>query len=103
MDRTEFLHRVKSALQDAYGPRLRGVILYGSEARGTAEPDSDIDLLVLLEGPVTWDDSKKSIRVLYHLVLEFGRPIHTVEVDPEVYEAQEWPLYRMVRKDGIPV
>jgi len=103
MDRSELLRRAKAALTDAYGPRLRGLILYGSEARGTAEPDSDIDLLVLLEGPVTWEDSKKSIRVLYPLVLELGRPIHAVEVDPAEYEAQEWPLYRMVRKDGIPV
>jgi len=101
MQRDELLKRVKSSLQQAFGDRLRGVILYGSEARGTAEPDSDIDLLVLLEGPVTWDDSKKSIHVLYPLVLESGRPIHTVEVDPAEYEAQEWPLYRMVRKEGI--
>ena len=103
MERAELLRRVKAALQDAFGPRLRGVILYGSEARGTAEPDSDIDLLVLLDGPVTWDDSRKSIRVLYPLVLEMGRPIHSVEVDPADYEAQEWPLYRMVKKEGIPV
>lgn len=49
MDRDELLTRVKRALQDAFGGRLRGVVLYGSEARGKAEPDSDIDLLVLLE------------------------------------------------------
>jgi len=101
MERGELLRRVKSILQDAFGPRLRGVILYGSEARGTAEPDSDVDLLVLLEGPVTWDDSKKSIHVLYPLVLEIGRPIHTVEVDEAEYEAQEWPLYRMVKAEGV--
>jgi predicted nucleotidyltransferase len=102
MDRSELLRRVKSALQDAYGPRLCGVILYGSEARGTAEPDSDIDLLVLLDGPVTWDDSKLSIHVLYPLVLELERPIHAVEVDIAEYEAQEWPLCREVRREGIP-
>ncbi|MCX5674106.1 MAG: nucleotidyltransferase domain-containing protein [Planctomycetota bacterium] len=101
MERAELLKRIKATLQEAFGPRLRGVILYGSEARGTAEPDSDIDLLVLLEGPVTWDDSKKSIHVLYPLVLEIGRPIHAVEVDEAEYEAQEWPLYRMVKAEGV--
>jgi predicted nucleotidyltransferase len=103
MERSELLRRVKSLLQEAFGPRLRGVILYGSEARGTAEPDSDIDLLVLLEGPVTWDDSRKSIHVLYPLVLESERVIHAVEVDATEYEAQEWPLYRMVKAEGVPV
>jgi predicted nucleotidyltransferase len=52
MERSELLRRVKIALQAAFGKRLRGVLLYGSEVRGTAEPDSDIDFLVLLEGPV---------------------------------------------------
>ena len=103
MERSELLSRVKSILQQAFGERLRGVILYGSEARGTAEPDSDIDLLVLLDGPVTWDDSKTSIHALYPLVLESERLIHAVEVDAAEYEAQEWPLYRMVKSEGIPV
>ncbi len=102
MDRAELLRRVKSSLTEAFGDRLRGVILYGSEARGTAEPDSDIDLLVLLVGPTTWDDSKKSIHALYPLVLELERPIHAVEVDETDYEVQEWPLYRMVKIEGVP-
>jgi predicted nucleotidyltransferase len=102
MDRSELLRRVKSALQDAFGPRLRGVILYGSEVRGTAEPDSDIDLLVLLDGPVDyWPESHKIVRTLYPLVLEWGRPIDAKPVDIKEYEAQEWPLYRAARQEGV--
>jgi predicted nucleotidyltransferase len=102
MDRAELLKRVKSSLAEAFGERLRGVILYGSEARGTAEPDSDIDLLVLLEGPVDGvGDSWASIRALYPLVLELERPIHTVEVDISEYESAEWPLYVEVRREGV--
>ena len=104
MDRTELLRQVKSRLQEAFGDRLRGVILYGSEARGTAEPDSDIDFLVLLEGPVdSWQDSGTVIHALYPLVLEIGRHIHTVEVDASTYDNDEVPLYREVRREGIPV
>jgi uncharacterized protein len=102
MDRSELLRRVKSALQEAYGARLRGVILYGSEARGTAEPDSDIDLLVLLEGPVNyWEDVHTCIHVLYPLVLEIERPIDATPADVRDYEAARWPLYREVRREGI--
>lgn len=100
---SELLNRVKTALEAAFGNRLRGVILYGSEARGTAEPDSDIDFLVLLEGPVdSWDDSGTCIHALYPLVLELERPIHAKPVDIKEYKAQQWPLYQNVKREGIP-
>ena len=35
-----------------YGERLRDVILYGSWARGEATQDSDIDVVVVLQGVV---------------------------------------------------
>ena len=39
------LQQCRALLQALYGARLHGVVLYGSCARGTEEPDSDIDLL----------------------------------------------------------
>ena len=103
MDRDELLARVKVALRETFGDRLRGVILYGSEARGAAEPDSDIDLLVLLQSQESyWDDVGTCIDALYPLVLENdGRPIHAKPVTVEEYEAQEWGLYRNVKREGI--
>ena len=102
MERSELLSRAKAALQRAFGPRLRGLILYGSEARGTADADSDIDLLVLLEGPVDhWEDAGRCIHALYPLVLELERPIHAKPVDVRQYRSQKWPLYRRVRREGM--
>jgi len=96
--------RIKSTLQDAFGSRLQGVILYGSEARGEADPDSDIDLLVLLTGPVEeGEDSWKCIRALYPLVLELERPIHAKPTDVRAYETQDFPLYCSARQEGIAV
>jgi predicted nucleotidyltransferase len=40
------LARIKTSLQRIYGDRLRGVVLYGSEARGESTPDSDIEALI---------------------------------------------------------
>ena len=105
MNRQELLERVKSRLKDAFGERLKGIILYGSEARGEADPDSDIDLLVLLESQESyWSDVRLCIHVLYPIVLENdGRPIHAYPVTVEEYQAQEWPLYQAVKEEGVPV
>jgi uncharacterized protein len=102
MDSDSFLRTVKSLLGKAFGPRLRGVVLYGSEARGEASPDSDIDLLVLLVAPVDHgSDSRKCIDALYDLVLELERPIHAKPVDAERYARQDMPLYRSATAEGV--
>jgi uncharacterized protein len=46
------LQQCRTLLRRLYGTRLKGVVLYGSCARGTEATESDIDLMVLLEGPV---------------------------------------------------
>jgi predicted nucleotidyltransferase len=46
------LQELKSKLQELYGDRLFSVLLYGSVARGEANADSDIDVLVVLKEQV---------------------------------------------------
>jgi hypothetical protein len=43
---------VAADLRELYGSRLVTVLVFGSRARGDADPDSDLDLLVVLEGGV---------------------------------------------------
>lgn len=43
------LRELQRELATIYGPRLKGVYLFGSYARGTPEPDSDVDVLVVLD------------------------------------------------------
>lgn len=42
------LNAFVEAVQQAFGEELVSVVLYGSVARGTARPDSDVDLLLIL-------------------------------------------------------
>jgi predicted nucleotidyltransferase len=102
MNRDELLEAIKGRLKDVYGDRLRGVVLYGSYARGEEEEDSDIDLLVLLSGPVAFgEELRKIIQTLYPLQLEIVHPVHATPVSVDVYEAGEFALYRNAKKEGI--
>ncbi len=78
------------------------MVLYGSEARGEAKPDSDIDILVLLTGPIDYGrDLRTNISALYDLVLELERPISAKPVDAAAYEAAEHGLYRTAKAEGV--
>jgi hypothetical protein len=52
---------VVQALREAFGERLRKVILFGSYARGEATADSDMDFLIVAQGK--WGDSQS---LAYH-------------------------------------
>ena len=54
------LGRLERGLEDLYGGRYRGLVLYGSYARGEADDESDVDLL-LLGGEV--DRTREVLRV----------------------------------------
>lgn len=102
MDRETLVREIRARLEEAHGDRLAGVVLYGSEARGEAQADSDIDVLVLLEGPVQYlRDLRVNTVALYPLILEIERPIHADPVEVDVYETSEFPLYRNVRAEGV--
>lgn len=44
------LHALDASLRSTFGSRLRDVQLFGSYARGEATEDSDVDVLVLVDG-----------------------------------------------------
>lgn len=102
----EVLGHIRKALETAFGPRLKGVVLYGSEARGQASPDSDIDLLVLLAGPVEqWEDSRVCREAVYPIVLEEldGRPVHATPADWQEYRKGNLFLYQNAREEGVEI
>ena len=105
MTQSELLQRIKERLQELYGARFRGLVLYGSVARGDDGPDSDIDLLCLLEGKVE-NELSRIHDVTHPLQSEFldcgGRLFSIIPVNEKDYQ-RRIPLYMEARKEGVAV
>jgi hypothetical protein len=96
------LHWVTDSLRKIYGSRLRHLILFGSQARGDAGPESDVDLLVVLEGPISsYDEAKRTSRVATHAAAYRDTALSFVHMSEERFNEGRSPLVQPVREEGI--
>ncbi|MGQ9572579.1 MAG: nucleotidyltransferase domain-containing protein [Dehalococcoidia bacterium] len=92
------------AVAGVYGERLRGVILYGSWARGEATEASDIDVLVVLDGPLAYDDELRHLsRIAAGLTLEHGVYVSAQPISTQDFEERSEPFLMNVRREGVQV
>jgi predicted nucleotidyltransferase len=96
------IQKCKEILEKHYGDRFAGLILYGSQARGQAEAGSDIDLLVLLQGPFDYFQEIWNLaELLYPMQLESDRLISVKPAAVQDFQAGILQFYRHVRREGI--
>lgn len=89
-------------LRAIYHDSLHQVTLFGSYARGEARPDSDIDVLVVLDQVVSPGLEITRIgELLSNLSLEYGQVVSCLFMDKTRFLTRQGPLLRNIRKEGI--
>lgn len=96
------LEKFRSLLSERV--RVDKIILFGSRARGDADPDSDMDVLVILDEPITPGVREAVSDCAWEAGFDAGVVVASVlftreewEEGPEYYS----PLAEAVRSEGI--
>ena len=98
------LQQLRAGLEAQYGDRLDRVLLYGSQARGDAGPESDVDVLVVLEGTVDpLTEIHRNSELVADLSLEYDLVISCVYMSANELAEGDDPFLRNVRRDALPV
>ncbi len=96
----EIVQRFKERVTETFGDRLDRVVLFGSRARGDAEPDSDFDFLVTVR-TLKKEDRNRVREIASDLSLEYDTVI-TVLLSPskDCREDRYFYLYENIQKEG---
>jgi uncharacterized protein len=96
------LSLLRTQLEQQYRERLDRVILFGSQARGEATEDSDIDVLIVLDDQVNVSvEIQQTSEFVAQLCLEHNVLISRFFMARSRFETENTPLLRNIRREGI--
>lgn len=79
--------------------------IFGSRASGLVHPESDLDILIKLPGPITAALRRRLVHRIFDLNLEFGTNVSMLLVSREEWENTPLsitPIHRVIEAEGIP-
>ena len=98
------LVKLRTVLDAIDGERIERIVLYGSQARGDAQPDSDYDVAVFLKGmngiSDRWTEADKIAVAATNILNETGAVIHAMPYRADTY-FERTPLMHEIRREGL--
>lgn len=99
---SSLLTELKASLVNLYGDRLFSVILFGSQARGEATPDSDIDVMTVLDDPVNVaEEIYRTSDIRWNFMMEYEELISIIPTTKSSFLSSATSLIRVVKREGI--
>ncbi|ANV88923.1 nucleotidyltransferase domain-containing protein [Picosynechococcus sp. PCC 7117] len=99
---SHILQQLRDHFQKNYQDNLAKVILFGSQARGDAAPDSDIDILVLLKNQFdAYQENKKNSQFIADLCLQYDTVISCFLMNLDTWQNTNNAFTRNVRQEGV--
>ena len=103
-DALRLAREFRERLAEVYGERLKGVYLFGSYARGEATEDSDIDVAVVLTGPLNaYRESERTSAVFGELSLREACLLVPFFLSEDEYRAKQSAVDRIIAEEGVAV
>lgn len=101
VDPDRIAQEVAEDLEGLYGGRLRGIILFGSWARGDAHPESDIDLLVVLDRVASaWEELRRMEPIVWSRSFAHDTVVTVTPVAEADLASGRWPLLVRAQAEG---
>lgn len=98
------LAQVRRGLEEIYGPRLKGLVLFGSHARGEATADSDLDVLFILDDfDSGWAEIRRTSALVSDLSLEHNTVLSLLPVREHDWRERDSVFLAAACEEGVPV
>lgn len=97
------LQELVDGILTIFDTRVIRIVLYGSYARGTNTPESDVDIALLLAGSLDKEMENRLSDLIVDLNLKYDKVFSVIDIDYSVF--QKWeeiiPFYKNVNKEGV--
>ena len=99
---TGLIKKLKESLQKIYRENLYELYLYGSYARNNEDPESDIDIAIILKDfSDYWEEIKRTGSIISSLSLEYDVTISPVRIRKEDWLKEDTPFLKNLKKEAI--
>lgn len=96
------LQEIRHEFQKIYDSRMKGVILFGSYARGDYSEGSDIDLILLLDKiDNLFCERERYLPIISQLSLKHDIVVSIIPMSIKEFESKRTPLILNAHREGV--